>query len=111
MKKKEQMTKKEQKRRAIIEEIQCQLENMETSALLIGNGGAEYLYADAIVGLTDGPKTAVVYDFQKIVKAEMEMNKWDYETALDWVEHNTIRSMPYLADELNPPIIINAIEV
>lgn len=56
-----------------------------------------------IIGITyDGEKA--IYDTEKVIETFMSVNEWDYETALEWFEYNTLRSLPYYEDA---PIFIN----
>ena len=63
-------------------------------------------YDTAIVGVTD--EGQVVYDFEKMVKHLMENDGITREEAIEFIEYNTIRSLPYFGEEA--PIIMNSIE-
>ena len=102
---------KEERRKAIIEEVGCRLENMEASAILLGSPGEEYMYADAIVGVIGKPRPAVVYLAGKVVEALMEMNDWDHEEAMEWYGYNTERGVQYIPEKDNPPILVEGIDV
>ncbi len=60
----------------------------------------------AIVGI-EHDTMRLVYDYEGIVKAFMKANKWDYETALEWTDYNTMRAIPYMGDRA--PIIIRGV--
>ena len=36
-----------------------------------------------------------VYDFNKMVEEYMEDNDCSYEDAVEWIEYNTLRALPY----------------
>ena len=67
----------------------------------------------AIIGFEDAER-CLVYDYDKLIESFVEHfrkcdseNKSDeelYETALEWVEYNTIRSLPYKESDF---IILN----
>ena len=50
-------------------------------------------YDNAIIGVTTDNK--VVYDFDKMVEELMHDEGWSYNDSVDWIEFNTIRSLPY----------------
>lgn len=61
-------------------------------------------YFDAcIVGIVYADNRAV-YDAEKVIQTFMEMNEWNYDTALEWFEYNTLRSCPYFEGS---PIFVN----
>lgn len=59
-------------------------------------------YDGSIIGVTTDDK--VVYDFDKMVEELMHDEGWSYDDAIDWIEFNTIRSLPYAGE--NGPIIM-----
>ena len=65
-----------------------------------------YSYEDAIVGITTDNK--VVYSFSKMVDWLMKTENFTYEDAVEWIEYNTIRSLPYYVPEA--PIIMYDLE-
>jgi len=102
---------KEERRKAIIEEVKCRAENMDVDVIFLGNPGEEHHFADAIVGVVDEPRGAIIYQAEKVVEAFMEMNGWDYEEALEWYGYNTVRAMDYIKEEDGRPILVDGIEV
>ena len=65
------------------------------------------LLDSAIVGMLDmGSGFKVVYDYYALVKAFRRANKWDEQTAMEWVDFNTVRALPYMdTDEVVGPMI------
>ena len=66
----------------------------------------------AILGVTENQ---IVYSYDKLIEAYTiefrEDNMSDdelYEQAIEWVEYNTLRSIPYMGD--NKPIIVYSID-
>ena len=58
-------------------------------------------YDNSIIGVsTDG---RVIYSFSKMVEELMADNGWSEIEAIEWVEYNTIRALPYMGE--NAPII------
>ena len=54
-------------------------------------------YDNSIIGTTfDG---RVIYDFDKMVQELMTDEGWTEEEAIDWIEYNTIRALPYCGDK------------
>ena len=63
-------------------------------------------YDSAIVGVNED-QTRVVYDFEKMVGYLMENDDMEYEDAVEFIEYNTIRAIPYFP---NGPIVIYPID-
>lgn len=59
-------------------------------------------YDNSIVGVTTDNR--VVYDYEKMILEFMKDEECRYEDAVDWIEFNTIRSLPY-AGEYAPIIM------
>lgn len=60
-------------------------------------------YDASIVGLTEGNR--VVYSFDSMVEELMEDEGWTYEEAVEWLEYNTLRAIPYMGEQA--PIIVS----
>tara|TARA_Y100000592_G_scaffold100740_1_gene182462 strand:- start:29277 stop:29528 length:252 start_codon:yes stop_codon:yes gene_type:complete len=58
-------------------------------------------YNNAIVEVQD---YKLVYDYDLIIDCLMSFYKWEYIDALEWIEYNTIRSLPYMGKYA--PIIV-----
>lgn len=63
-------------------------------------------YDNSIVGVTTDNR--VVYDYNKMIVELMEDEGWSYDEAIDWIEYNTIRSLPYAGEKA--PIIMYGLE-
>ena len=61
-----------------------------------------YSYDDALVGVTEDGRA--VYDFDKMVRWLVETEDFTDEEAIEWIEYNTIRALPYMGDDA--PIIM-----
>ena len=62
-------------------------------------------YASAFVGVSENDRA--VYDFDKMVKHLMDVDDMTEEDAIEFIEYNTIRSLPYIE---NHPIVYRNIE-
>lgn len=72
-------------------------ENLPEDSMVFDNAS----YDNSIIGVsTDG---RVVYSFSKMVEELMTDNGWSEIDAIEWIEYNTIRALPYLGE--NAPII------
>lgn len=61
---------------------------------------------DAIIGVdVDGH---VCYSYQKCVECFMKHDKMSEEEAMEWIDYNTIRSLPYMGEM--KPIMMYDIE-
>lgn len=75
---------------------------------LLENGyqGIKYLtnpsYDTAIIGVSHDER--VIYDFEKMVEWLIETENFTYDEAVEWIEYNTIRLLPYNGE--NAPIIM-----
>lgn len=50
-------------------------------------------YSTAFIGVSEDERA--VYDFDKMVEWLMETDGFSLEEAIEWVEYNTIRALPY----------------
>jgi hypothetical protein len=64
-----------------------------------------YSYDDALVGITEDGRA--VYDFDKMVDWLMETEGFTQDEAVEWIEYNTIRALPYAGPDA--PIIMHGI--
>lgn len=65
----------------------------------------DYSYDDALIGVTEDGRA--VYDFDKMVAWLMESEGFDELDAVEWIEYNTIRALPYFGPDA--PIIMRAV--
>lgn len=66
----------------------------------------DFSYDDALVGVTEDGRA--VYDFYKMVAWLVEEEGWTDEEAVEWIEYNTIRALPYAGPKA--PIIMYPLE-
>ena len=59
-------------------------------------------FVKAITGITDSGQ--LIYDYNLMIESAMEDEGWEYEDAVDWIEYNTLRSIPYMEDGVRPII-------
>ena len=62
-------------------------------------------YDDALVGVTEDNRA--VYDFDKMVDWLLDRSPMDWDEAVEFIEFNTIRALPYYGAEA--PIIMYTI--
>lgn len=60
-----------------------------------------YSYDTALIGVTHDNRA--VYDFNLMVEWLMENEQMDETDAIEWIEYNTIRAIPYMGE--GAPII------
>ena len=63
-------------------------------------------YDSAIIGYDD-VSHRIIYDYELMVESLMNEAHLTYEDAVDFIEYNTIRSLPYLGE--NAPIVMRSI--
>ena len=66
---------------------------------------SNYSYDDALVGVTEDGRA--VYDFEKMVAWLVDKEGFEEIEAIEWIEYNTIRALPYMGDRA--PIIIHPV--
>lgn len=65
-------------------------------------------FDNAIVGY-DGESSRIVYDFELMAECLMDQDGMDYEEAVEFIEYNTIRAIPYFASEGPTPIVMRGL--
>ncbi len=65
-------------------------------------------FADGAIGVTEDGH--VVYGYNKLAAALAKAWECTYEEAVEWIEYNTIRSLPYMESIGKAPIIIYEFE-
>lgn len=61
-------------------------------------------YDDAIIGTTHDDR--VVYSFDKMVECLMKEDDMSYEEAVEFIEYNTLRAIPYFGSTA-PVVLMN----
>lgn len=63
-------------------------------------------YDNSIIGTTfDG---RVIYDYNLMVQELMTDENWSSEDAIDWIDYNTLRAIPYFGDK-TPLVVSNVL--
>ena len=65
-----------------------------------------YSYDDALIGVTEDGRA--VYDFNKMVEWLMDKEGLTDTEAIEWIEFNTLRALPYMGNRA--PIIMYPLE-
>ena len=63
-------------------------------------------YDNSIVGITDDGH--IIYDYDKMIKEFMSDNNITMAEAIEFVEYNTLRTIPYIEESVRPIIMFNA---
>lgn len=61
-------------------------------------------YLKAIIGISDDG--ALCYSYEKMVECLVEQDKMDEEGAMEFIDYNTIRALPYASSMGVRPIVI-----
>lgn len=84
--------------------------NAEERLLDAGYEGIKYLtnysYDDALIGVSEDGRA--IYDYEKMVEWLMEEEGLTDIEAVEWIEINTIRALPYMGADA--PIIMYPLE-
>lgn len=91
-------------------EDQCEFLSKDcgVSLVMIGTDEERNALSAAIVGY-DNATSSLIYDYDKLVECFMEWEDMTEEEAVEWVEYNTIRSLPYIKE--GRPIIMNKFDL
>lgn len=73
-------------------------QGIEEEVLILDN----HAYDKSVVGITEDGR--LIYDFNKMVEEFMEDEQCDETEAIEWLEYNTLRALPYMGERA--PIII-----
>lgn len=65
---------------------------------------SDYSYDDALIGVTTDNRA--VYDYDKMVWWLVTEHNFRVEDACEWIDYNTLRSLPY-SGESGPIVIYN----
>lgn len=84
-----------------IKDILCDM-GLEDSVIFINPS-----YDDAIIGL-DCTSDRVIYDFDKMVEHLMTKDNMEADEAIEFIEYNTLRAIPYMGE--NAPIVMRNIK-
>ena len=80
--------------------------NAEEKLLEAGYEGVKffvnYSYDDALIGVSDDGRA--IYDYEKMIEWLMDEEDWSDEEAIEWIEANTLRALPYIGE--GKPIIM-----
>ena len=70
----------------------------------------DFNYDSAIIGIDTYNR--VIYDYYKMIDWLIENEEFTEEDAVEWIDYNTIRSLPYIDGQTNgkAPIIIYSID-
>ena len=61
-------------------------------------------YDKSIVGITEDNR--IIYSYPKMVEELMEDEGWTEEEAIEWLDYNTLRAIPYMESHGNAPIVM-----
>jgi hypothetical protein len=73
-------------------------EKLPDGTLILDNAS----YDNSIVGITFDNR--LIYSFDKMIEEYMQENNCEDIEAVEWIEYNTIRALPYMGDKA--PIIM-----
>jgi hypothetical protein len=60
----------------------------------------------AIIGkaVNEHSREVLVYSYQALIEGFMQNDEMDYESAVEWIEYNTLRAIPYMGEQ--KPIVV-----
>ena len=82
------------------------LENGDDHAFYtIGTEEERRNYYPAIIGIARD-KSHVVYSLEKLAECFMKVNNWTWDEAIEWIEYDVERALPYYGEHA-PLILMN----
>lgn len=66
-------------------------------------------FDEAIVGVSEEEEGRVIYDYDKMVETLMEKDGISRIEAIEFIDYNTIRAIPYVGS--NAPIILHKLQL
>ena len=79
----------------------------------IANSGFEdicilknFSYDDALIGISHDDRA--IYDYDKMINCLVREHGFTYSEAIEWIDYNTIRALPYMGPKA--PIIMYSLE-
>lgn len=82
----------------------------EEKLLEAGYEGIKYLtnysYDDALIGVSEDGRA--IYSYERMIEWLMNEEGWTDNEAVEWIEYNTIRALPYFGE--GAPIIMYELE-
>ena len=85
------------------EEIKVMLESQGFEGVALFEN---FDYSDAFIGVSIDDRA--VYDYDKMVEWLIEKQGFTTEEAVEWIDYNTIRALPYCGEKA--PIIVYGIK-
>ena len=76
------------------------IKNIKDESILLKN----YSYDSAIIGATK--EGSVLYDYDLMIQWLQETEDFSYDDAVEWIEYNTIRALPYFQSKGIVPTIV-----
>ena len=61
-------------------------------------------FADGAIGITEDYH--LVYSYDRLVESLSKHNNWTAEEAIEWLDYNTLRAIPYMARDGKEPIVL-----
>lgn len=61
-------------------------------------------FADGFIGLTED--NHAVYGYERLIDSLCKHNNWEYTDAVEWIEYNTLRAIPYMGSVGKEPMVI-----
>ena len=66
----------------------------------------DHAYDNAIIGISSDER--VIYSYNKMIEELIQDDGMSYEDAVEWIDYNTIRALPYAGEKA--PIVMFDIE-
>ena len=76
------------------------IKNIKDESILLKN----YSYDSAIIGATK--EGSVLYDYDLMIQWLQETEDFSYDDAVEWIEYNTLRAIPYMYNHGIAPTIV-----
>ena len=65
-------------------------------------------YDSAFIGVSSDYRA--IYDYELMIRYLMSEEGMTDEEAIDWIDYNTIRALPYMENDGNAPVIMYGVD-
>lgn len=76
-----------------LEQLKALISDLGYDDVKIFDDSLGFDYADAFIGMSSDERA--VYSYDKMIEHIMLKEGWPYEEAVEWIDFNTIRALPY----------------
>lgn len=85
--------------------LELKISDLNDCTVLIGDENRES-YFPAIIAVSRDRKR-VAYNYDKLAECFMQLNDWTIDEAVEWIDYNVERRIPYENAEYRPALVMS----